>query len=152
MNTDAGGGQAKGGRRLLYSAQAAKKGYLSFVLTAKNPGGHSSLPTRENAIYELAAALLKVRDVQFPVHLNEVTREYTTGSLSSRRAPGNLLVPRHLQGDQVEKLHCGDERVDALRGELALLRQIKLVLADGFQIQLLGAAVEILGELRNIME
>jgi len=76
VNTDAGGGQAKGGRRQLYSVQAAEKGYLSFVLTAKNPGGHSSLPTRENAIYELAAALLKVRDVQFPVDLNEVTREY----------------------------------------------------------------------------
>ena len=76
VNMDAGGGQARNGRRILYSVQAAEKGYVSFVLTAKNPGGHSSLPTRENAIYDLSAALLKVRDLQFPVHLNDVTREY----------------------------------------------------------------------------
>ena len=76
LNTDAGGGQSKAGRRVLYSVQAAEKGYLSFILRAKNPGGHSSLPVRENAIYELAAALLKVRDLQFPENLNEVTRSY----------------------------------------------------------------------------
>ena len=76
VNTDAGGGQAQNGHRQLYSVQAAEKGYASFLLTARNPGGHSSLPRRENAIYELAAALLKIREVQFPVHLNEVTRGY----------------------------------------------------------------------------
>jgi acetylornithine deacetylase/succinyl-diaminopimelate desuccinylase-like protein len=76
VNTDAGGGQAKDGHRQLYSVQAAEKGYASFLLTAHNPGGHSSLPRPENAIYELAAALLKIREVRFPVHLNEVTRGY----------------------------------------------------------------------------
>jgi len=85
VNTDAGGGQAQNGHRQLYSVQAAEKGYASFLLTARNPGGHSSLPRRENAIYELAAALLKIRDVQFPVHLNEVTRGYflRTAALTS---------------------------------------------------------------------
>src|SRR5579864_1003424 len=76
VNMDAGGGQARKGQRILYSIQAAEKGYASFVLTAKNAGGHSSLPTRENAIYDLSTALLKLRDLQFPVHLNDVTREY----------------------------------------------------------------------------
>jgi acetylornithine deacetylase/succinyl-diaminopimelate desuccinylase-like protein len=76
VNTDAGGGQAENGKRILYSVQAAEKGYLSFVLTAKNPGGHSSLPVKENAIYDLAAALLRVRDLRFPVQLNDVTRSY----------------------------------------------------------------------------
>src|SRR5206468_2429242 len=61
---------------ILYSIQAAEKGYASFYLTARNPGGHSSLPVPDNAIYELSAALLKVRDLRFPVQLNEVTREY----------------------------------------------------------------------------
>lgn len=87
VNMDSGGGQAKDGRRILYSVQAAEKGYLSFVLRAKNPGGHSSLPVCANAIYELAAALLKLREVEFPVHLNGVTREYfeRTAALESGR-------------------------------------------------------------------
>jgi len=76
LNTDAGGGQAKDGRPMFYTVQAAEKGYLSFYLRTRNPGGHSSLPVRDNAIYELAAALLKVRDIEFPEDLNEVTRAY----------------------------------------------------------------------------
>lgn len=76
LNVDAGGGQAKDGRPVLYSVQAAEKGYVSFVLKAKNPGGHSSLPVRENAIYALSEALLRVRELQFPENLNEVTRNY----------------------------------------------------------------------------
>jgi len=76
INMDAGGGQARNGHRILYSIQAAEKSYVSFVLTATNPGGHSSLPTRENAIYDLSAALVKVRDLQFPLHLNDVTRAF----------------------------------------------------------------------------
>jgi acetylornithine deacetylase/succinyl-diaminopimelate desuccinylase-like protein len=76
VNMDAGGGQARDGRRLLYSVQAAEKGYLSFVLRVKNPGGHSSLPVRKNAIYELSEALLKVLDLEFPLELNDVTRQY----------------------------------------------------------------------------
>jgi acetylornithine deacetylase/succinyl-diaminopimelate desuccinylase-like protein len=76
VNTDAGQGQAKGGHKLLYGVQAAEKGHVTFTLTAKNPGGHSSLPVRENAIYELSEALLKIRDMQFPLRLSEVTRKY----------------------------------------------------------------------------
>jgi acetylornithine deacetylase/succinyl-diaminopimelate desuccinylase-like protein len=76
VNTDAGGGQAIGGHHILYAVQAAEKAYVTFVLQAKHPGGHSSQPTRENAIYDLATALLKVRDLQFPVHLNDITRRY----------------------------------------------------------------------------
>lgn len=76
VNTDSGGGQARDGRRLLYSIQAAEKGYVSFRLVAKNRGGHSSLPTPDNAIYELAAALLRLKSLEFPVQLNAVTREY----------------------------------------------------------------------------
>ena len=80
LNTDAGGGYARQGRQLLYSVQAAEKGYLSLTLRARNPGGHSSLPVRENAIYELSEALLKVRELQFPEHLNEVTRAFFDNS------------------------------------------------------------------------
>jgi len=76
LNTDAGGGQARAGKPVLYSVQAAEKGYLSFHLRARNPGGHSSLPVRDNAIYALSEALLKVRDLEFPEQLSEITRGY----------------------------------------------------------------------------
>jgi acetylornithine deacetylase/succinyl-diaminopimelate desuccinylase-like protein len=41
-----------------------------------NPGGHSSLPGKENAIYELAEALTRLEHYQLPFELSEVTREY----------------------------------------------------------------------------
>jgi len=93
LNVDAGGGQAKDGRRILYSVQAAEKGYLSFFLRAKNPGGHSSLPVRDNAIYALSEGLLKVRELQFPENLNEVTRNFFAKSpeKSSNPAYENAL-------------------------------------------------------------
>jgi acetylornithine deacetylase/succinyl-diaminopimelate desuccinylase-like protein len=82
VNTDAGGGQAIAGRPILYAVQAAEKAYVTFELHAKNAGGHSSQPTRDNAIYELAAALLSVRDLRFPLHLNDVTRRYFEATAS----------------------------------------------------------------------
>ena len=73
---EGGGGMERNGRKVSNNVQAAEKVYLSFWFAAKNPGGHSSLPVRENAIYELSAALLAVREFDFPVMLNEVTEEF----------------------------------------------------------------------------
>lgn len=73
---EGGGGAERNGRNVSNNVQAAEKVYLSFWFAAKNPGGHSSLPVRENAIYELSAALLAVREFDFPVMLNEVTEEF----------------------------------------------------------------------------
>lgn len=70
------GGQLKEGRRLLNGVQASEKVYQSFRLEVKNPGGHSSLPRKDNAIYRLAAALTRLAAYEFPVALNEVTRAY----------------------------------------------------------------------------
>lgn len=73
---EGGGGMARAGVRVSNTVQASEKVYLSFTLEATNPGGHSSLPTRPNAIYQLAQALLAVAGHEFPVTLNEVTRAY----------------------------------------------------------------------------
>ena len=73
---EGGGGALQDGERISNAVQASEKVYQSFVLEVTNPGGHSSLPVRENAIYRLADALAKVRDHEFPVSLNEVTRVY----------------------------------------------------------------------------
>jgi acetylornithine deacetylase/succinyl-diaminopimelate desuccinylase-like protein len=73
---EGGGGDLKKGRRLANNVQAAEKVYLSFQLEAKNPGGHSSLPTKDNAIYRLASGLARLAAYDFPVRLSEVTRGY----------------------------------------------------------------------------
>jgi acetylornithine deacetylase/succinyl-diaminopimelate desuccinylase-like protein len=73
---EGGRGYLKGGVPLLNAVQASEKVYQSFRLEAKNKGGHSSLPVKENAIYQLAAALDRLAKFDFPVNLNEVTRAY----------------------------------------------------------------------------
>ncbi|UCH10533.1 MAG: M20/M25/M40 family metallo-hydrolase [Fidelibacterota bacterium] len=77
LNADAGGGVLDDSANAVsYLIQAAEKTYATFELTIRNPGGHSSLPRAENAIYELAQALLKIQAFRFPVRWNEITRRY----------------------------------------------------------------------------
>jgi hypothetical protein len=63
-----------------------------------------------------------------------------------------MLLPRQLQGDQVQELDGGDEGIDGLRRELALLGEMELVLTDGFEVEFRWVAVEILGEFGDIMD
>jgi acetylornithine deacetylase/succinyl-diaminopimelate desuccinylase-like protein len=77
INTDAGGGAlSEDGKPVMYMVQGAEKTYASFRLTARNPGGHSSRPRADNAIYDLAQALLRIRAYDFPAMSNPVTRGY----------------------------------------------------------------------------
>jgi carboxypeptidase PM20D1 len=78
INTDAGGGvlDEQSGKALIYLVQGAEKTYATFDLTVTNQGGHSSRPRADNAIYQLAHALLKVEGHRFPVMANELTRSY----------------------------------------------------------------------------
>jgi acetylornithine deacetylase/succinyl-diaminopimelate desuccinylase-like protein len=73
---EGGGGMAADGRKFSNNVQASEKKFLSFSFEASNPGGHSSLPVRKNAIYDLAGALLAVQAYDFPVTLNEVTEAF----------------------------------------------------------------------------
>jgi acetylornithine deacetylase/succinyl-diaminopimelate desuccinylase-like protein len=73
---EGGGGQVKGGRKIVNEVQAAEKHYATFVLEVTNKGGHSSLPEKDNAIYRLTQAVSKLSDYEFPVHLTEVTRAF----------------------------------------------------------------------------
>jgi acetylornithine deacetylase/succinyl-diaminopimelate desuccinylase-like protein len=76
LNHDGGGVLADHGKALMMEVDATEKLYGDFVLTATNPGGHSSLPRPENAIYELANALVRIEHYQFPFELNNITRAY----------------------------------------------------------------------------
>src|SRR6185436_18268963 len=73
---EGGGGQSKSGRRIANTVQASEKVFQSFRLEVKNPGGHSSLPVPDNAIYHLAEGLARLAKFDFPVQLNEVTRAF----------------------------------------------------------------------------
>jgi acetylornithine deacetylase/succinyl-diaminopimelate desuccinylase-like protein len=73
---EGGGGTIKDGKWLSNEVQASEKVFQSFRLEATNRGGHSSLPRKDNAIYQLAAALSRVAAFDFPVKLNEVTRAF----------------------------------------------------------------------------
>ena len=73
---EGGGGWMRQGRYLVLAMQASEKTYMDYALRVTDKGGHSSLPTPENAIYRLAAGLLRVQKLVFPVELNEVTRAF----------------------------------------------------------------------------
>ena len=74
---EGGGGRTDGhGKLLVQSMQVGEKAAQNYRLETVNAGGHSSIPIRDNAIYELADALAKVRDLEFPVKLTETTREF----------------------------------------------------------------------------
>ena len=77
---EGGGGMAKDGRRISNNVQAAEKKFQSFTFRATNPGGHSSLPVRKNAIYDLSSALLAVQDFGFPVMMHEISEAFFLGS------------------------------------------------------------------------
>lgn len=77
LNSDAGGGALdKNGNAITYRIQAAEKTYATWELTFTNPGGHSSRPREDNAIYDLSDAIRKIESHRFPVRWSDMTREY----------------------------------------------------------------------------
>jgi acetylornithine deacetylase/succinyl-diaminopimelate desuccinylase-like protein len=73
---EGGGGTIRDGIHIANGVQASEKVYQSFTLEVTNPGGHSSLPVKDNAIYRLADALIRIRNYDFPVALTEVTKVF----------------------------------------------------------------------------
>jgi acetylornithine deacetylase/succinyl-diaminopimelate desuccinylase-like protein len=64
------------GRRVVMEIEAGEKTDQDFRLEVVNPGGHSSRPVKDNAIYHLAAGLMRLGDHEFPLQLNDTTRAY----------------------------------------------------------------------------
>jgi acetylornithine deacetylase/succinyl-diaminopimelate desuccinylase-like protein len=82
LNADAGGVTTRNGKPVNIDVEAAEKVYADYQVTATNPGGHSSLPRPDNAIYHVVDALARLERHAFPMELNPVTRTYF-----ERRAP-----------------------------------------------------------------
>ena len=66
------------GKNISLGIQAGEKVYQDFRIEATNPGGHSSRPRPDNAIYSLAAALVRIGQYEFPVQFSDTTRAYFT--------------------------------------------------------------------------
>jgi acetylornithine deacetylase/succinyl-diaminopimelate desuccinylase-like protein len=77
LNADAGGGyQDHEHNPVAYLLQAAEKTFATYELTIRNPGGHSSAPRIDNAIYDLAAVLANIQAYRFPGRINDITETY----------------------------------------------------------------------------
>ena len=74
---DGGGGQlSEEGVATSFSVDGAEKTYVTFEVTARNPGGHSSLPRKDNAIYDMTRALGKLEAHSFSVLYSDLTLAY----------------------------------------------------------------------------
>jgi len=73
---EGGAGQYRDGKPLMHAIQVSEKMYLSFDFEATHPGGHSSIPLRDNAIYDLAAALERLSKFDLPPRIGYVARAY----------------------------------------------------------------------------
>ncbi len=78
LNEGAGGQLDNHGERVAHTIEAGEKTSQSFTLEVTNPGGHSSRPVPDNAIYRLADALEKIRGYEFPVMINDANGAYLT--------------------------------------------------------------------------
>jgi acetylornithine deacetylase/succinyl-diaminopimelate desuccinylase-like protein len=76
LNPDAGSFELINDKKSLVAIQASEKLYQDFELKVTNPGGHSSLPVADNAIYHLAEGLTHLEYYRFPFELSEITRAY----------------------------------------------------------------------------
>ncbi|RYY29026.1 MAG: M20/M25/M40 family metallo-hydrolase [Sphingomonadales bacterium] len=88
INIDGGGGEIdESGKAVGYGVQGAEKTYADYELTFTNAGGHSSAPSKRNAIYSLARALDKIAEYQFPGEINEITRASFESAIPVSDAP-----------------------------------------------------------------
>lgn len=106
INTDGGDFQLKNGKPLLATFETAEKWYSDWTLEVHNRGGHSSIPREDNAIYQLASALQKVKTLRFPIQLNETSREYfrAQAALSSGELARDMEAVANGDARAVERL------------------------------------------------
>jgi acetylornithine deacetylase/succinyl-diaminopimelate desuccinylase-like protein len=84
LNEGGGGRNNDAGVPQLVAIQVGEKAVQNYRIEVTNPGGHSSRPRPDNAIYELADALVKIRAHEFAVRLNDTTRTFFAGIAKAR--------------------------------------------------------------------
>jgi acetylornithine deacetylase/succinyl-diaminopimelate desuccinylase-like protein len=107
LNEGGGGRNDPQGKPQLLALQVGEKAAQNYSFETTSPGGHSSQPVPDNAIYELADALEAVRGYEFPVKFTDTTRAFFTATAAA--VPGPI-------GDAITKLLANpeDKAADAL--------------------------------------
>ena len=106
LNEGGGGRLDPSGKPLALGMQVSEKVYQDFTLEATNPGGHSSMPRPDNAIYQVAQALGRVQAYKFPVMVDDTTRAFWRGTariVPSMAAAMNAIAanPQDAQAEAV---------------------------------------------------
>jgi acetylornithine deacetylase/succinyl-diaminopimelate desuccinylase-like protein len=121
LNSDSGGGRADAsGKGLSFGVQVAEKTYANFEVTVHNPGGHSARPRDDNAIYDLADILEKIRSYRFPVVVNDLTRTMVENAARQSGARPGLVealatLEKNPQDQQAQSLLSGTSLAYSLR-------------------------------------
>ncbi len=92
VNEGAWGELDAAGNKVVMEIQAGEKTAQNYRLEVTNPGGHSSRPLKDNAIYRLAAALQRVEAYEFPAQFTDGSRAYFTGMAKIQSVKGNADV------------------------------------------------------------
>jgi acetylornithine deacetylase/succinyl-diaminopimelate desuccinylase-like protein len=109
INEGGGGELDTNGRRLVMDVEAGQKIFQNFRLEATNPGGHSSVPRPDNALYQVAGALKRIEAYTFPTQLIDANRAYFAGMAKIKRAQGEVAV-----ADAMESLLRDPEDTQAI--------------------------------------
>jgi acetylornithine deacetylase/succinyl-diaminopimelate desuccinylase-like protein len=116
LNEGGGGRLSADGKKEMLGIGVGEKTAQSYLLTVTNPGGHSSRPRPDNAIYQLAEALLKIRAYIFPVKFTDTTRVGFTARAQQGDPVGRALAK--LMSDPTdaaaERIAAGDANVNAI--------------------------------------
>ena len=97
LNEGATGELGADGQRVALEIQAGEKTSQNFRLEVTNPGGHSSRPVKDNAIYRLAAALTRIQAYEFPAQFTDGNRAYFSGMARLQAAKGENDVAAAMQ-------------------------------------------------------
>ena len=111
LNEGSVGVRDANGKPVSLGFEAGEKVYQDFLVEARNPGGHSSLPRPDNAIYSLAAALVRIGQYEFPVQFSDTTRGYFTAMAKLEGGERGAAIMRLLAdpNDRDANAHRVDE-------------------------------------------
>lgn len=108
---EGGWGEMEGETRLSNNIQVSEKYVVNFRFEVRNPGGHSSLPVPDNAIYRLSAALDRLSRFGFPLRTNEVTRAYFRAMSAIEKGPISADLANAAAGDSAAMVRVANASI-----------------------------------------
>jgi acetylornithine deacetylase/succinyl-diaminopimelate desuccinylase-like protein len=140
---EGGRGESDQGKKIANELQASEKTYADFRLEVHNPGGHSSLPIPENAIYRLAAALEQLSKFSFPLKTNQVTKAYFTQLAKIEKGPMAADLTKAAGGarDAMERVAAANPSWNAMLRTTCVATQVEAGHATNALPQLAAANI-----------